>query len=221
MSGDVKPRRRYESPHRREQAAATRRQILEAAQRLFERDGYASTSIAAVAREAGVASKTVYLAFESKRGLLLALWHLLLRGDEEPVPVGERDWFRAVVEERDPERRLRLNARNSRVVKERAGGLLAVIRDAASVDAEIDALWQRIEREFRANQRSVVELLHEQGALRAGLDVERAADVLWALNHPSLWWLLVGERGWSGDEYEAWLADLHSAQLLAPSDPTG
>lgn len=221
MSGDVKPRRRYESPHRREQAAATRRQILEAAQRLFERDGYASTSIAAVAREAGVASKTVYLAFESKRGLLLALWHLLLRGDEEPVPVGERDWFRAVVEERDPERRLRLNARNSRVVKERAGGLLAVIRDAASVDAEIDALWQRIEREFRANQRSVVELLHEQGALRAGLDVERAADVLWALNHPSLWWLLVGERGWSGDEYEAWLADLHSAELLAPSDPTG
>lgn len=221
MSGDVKPRRRYESPHRREQAAATRRQILEAAQRLFERDGYASTSIAAVAREAGVASKTVYLAFESKRGLLLALWHLLLRGDEEPVPVGERDWFRAVVEERDPERRLRLNARNSRVVKERAGGLLAVIRDAASVDAEIDALWQRIEREFRANQRSVVELLHEQGALRAGLDVERAADVLWALNHPSLWWLLVGERGWSGDEYEAWLADLHSAHLLAPSDPTG
>lgn len=221
MSGDVKPRRRYESPHRREQAAATRRQILEAAQRLFERDGYASTSIAAVAREAGVASKTVYLAFESKRGLLLALWHLLLRGDEEPVPVGERDWFRAVVEEPDPERRLRLNARNSRVVKERAGGLLAVIRDAASVDAEIDALWQRIEREFRANQRSVVELLHEQGALRAGLDVERAADVLWALNHPSLWWLLVGERGWSGDEYEAWLADLHSAELLAPSDPTG
>ncbi|HEY6015987.1 MAG TPA: hypothetical protein VIU16_04300, partial [Gaiellaceae bacterium] len=109
----------------------------------------------------------------------------------------------------------------SRVVKERAGGLLAVIRDAASVDAEIDALWQRIEREFRANQRSVVELLHEQGALRAGLDVERAADVLWALNHPSLWWLLVGERGWSGDEYEAWLADLHSAELLAPSDPTG
>jgi hypothetical protein len=64
-----------------------------------------------------------------------------------------------------------------------------VIRDAASVDAEIDALWQRIEREFRSNQRAVVELLHAQGALRA--------------------------------ELEAWLADLHCAQLLAPSDPTG
>jgi AcrR family transcriptional regulator len=221
MAGDVKPRRRYDSPHRRGQAAATRRQILEAAQRLFERDGYAATSVAAVAREAGVASKTVYLAFGSKRGLLLALWHLLLRGDEEPVPVGERDWFRAVVEEPDPERRLRLNARNSRAVKERAGSLLAVVRDAAPVDPEIDALWQRIEREFRANQRAVVELLHTQGALREGLDVERAADVLWALNHPSLYWLLVGERGWSGDEYEAWLADLHCAHLLAPSDPTG
>src|SRR5262245_753620 len=130
MAKDVKPRRRYESARRREQAAATRRDILDAARRLFEEHGYTATSMAAIATEAGVALKTVYLAFETKRGVLLALWHLLLRGDEEPVPVGERPWFREVVDTPDPRRQLELAAHRSRVVKQRAGRLLEVLRDA-------------------------------------------------------------------------------------------
>jgi AcrR family transcriptional regulator len=129
MVDHPKPRR-YDSPRRREQAAATRREILQAALRLFEKRGYGATSMAAIAAEADVAPKTVYLAFQSKRGLLLALWHLLLRGDEEPVPIGERLWFREVIDEPDPERLLRLNARNSRLVKERAGVLLEILRGA-------------------------------------------------------------------------------------------
>src|SRR5215211_7393861 len=124
--------RRYESPRRREQAAATRRQILEAAQRLFERQGYAATTMAAIAGEAGVALKTVYVAFETKSGLLRALWHLLLRGDEQAAPVADRRWYQEVLEEPDPDRLLALTARNARVVKERAGALMEVIRSAAS-----------------------------------------------------------------------------------------
>ena len=77
MTEPVKPKRRYDSPRRREQAAATRREILEAAQRLFERQGYAATTMAAIAAEAGVALKTVYVAFETKSGVLRALWNLL------------------------------------------------------------------------------------------------------------------------------------------------
>src|ERR671937_2858840 len=106
MSSAVKRKRRYESPRRREQAAATRRQILDAAQRLFEQQGYAATTMAAIAREAGVALKTVYVAFETKSGLLRALWHLLLRGDEGDAPVSERPWYREAIEEPDPERQL-------------------------------------------------------------------------------------------------------------------
>jgi len=172
--------------------------------------------MAAVAAEAGVALKTVYLAFETKRGILLALWHLLLRGDEEPAPVGERPWFREVLDEPDPRRQLELNARNSRTVKERAGALLQVLRDAAPADPELAALWSRIEAEFHDNQRSVVETLNSKHALRPGLDVARATDVLWTLNHPSLYWLLVGERGWTPTEYERWLAAALSSQLLRP-----
>jgi len=213
MAESSKPRR-YDSPRRRSQAAATRAAILDAALRLFAERGYAKTSMTAVAAESGVAVKTVYLVFASKRGLLLALWHLLLRGDEEPVPVGERPWFLEVVNEPDPERLLRLNARNSRVVKERAGTLLEILRGAAPGDSELQNLWRRIEKEFYDNQRAIAEQLHQTGALKAGLDADRGADILWTLNHPSVYAMLVGDRGWTPQQYEEWLGDAFCAQLL-------
>ncbi len=213
MAESSKPRR-YDSPRRRSQAAATRAAILDAALRLFAERGYAKTSMTAIAAESGVAVKTVYLVFASKRGLLLALWHLLLRGDEEPVPVGERPWFLEVVNEPDPERLLRLNARNSRVVKERAGTLLEILRGAAPGDSELQNLWRRIEKEFYDNQRAIAEQLHQTGALKAGLDADRGADILWTLNHPSVYAMLVGDRGWTPQQYEEWLGDAFCAQLL-------
>jgi AcrR family transcriptional regulator len=214
MAKAVKPTRRYDSPRRREQAAATRREILAAAQTLFERQGYAATTMAAVAAEARVALKTVYLAFETKSGLLRALWHLLLRGDEEESPVGQRDWYREVLEEPDPERQLRLNARNSKAVKLRIGPLIEVIRNAASVDPDIEVLWGRIQSDFYDNQRAIVQTLHDRRALRRGLDVTRATDILWTLIHPNVWQLLVVERGWTPERYEKWFADTAVAQLL-------
>lgn len=212
MAEPVKPKRRYDSTRRREQAAATRRDILGAAQRLFERQGYAATTMEAIAAEAGVALKTVYVAFETKSGLLRALWNHLLRDGRDDVPVAEQPWYREVMEEPDPERRLRLTARNSRVVKLRIAGVLEVIRTAAPTDPEIGALWRRIETEFHSNQRAIVASLAESGVLRG--DVERAADILWTLNHPSLWQLLVEQRGWRPEQYERWCADTACAQLL-------
>jgi AcrR family transcriptional regulator len=215
MSEPVK--RRYESPRRREQAAATRRQILDAAWRLFERLGYAATTMAAIAAEAGVALKTVYVAFETKSGVLRGVWHLLLRGDADDVPVGDRRWYQEVLEEPDPATALRLNARNSRRVKERAGNLIAVIRPAAAQDADIAALYSTIQREFHANQRKVVEALAAKQALKPRLDVDKAADILWTLNHPDVWNLLVTERGWTPADYERWFGDAACAELLSHS----
>jgi AcrR family transcriptional regulator len=210
-------KRTYESPRRRAQAEATRRQILEGAQRLLERHGYAATTMAAVAQEAGVALKTVYVAFDTKAGLLRALWHLLLRGDEADVAVQDRDWYRRLLEEPDPAARLRLAAHTSRVVKERAGALLQVIHTGAPVDEDVAALWARIEDDFYENQRAIVQTLADDGALRPELDVARGADLLWTLNHPDVWHLLVRVRGWAPAEWEAWFAATAAAQLLAPA----
>jgi AcrR family transcriptional regulator len=220
MAEPVKATRRYESPRRREQAAATRLAILEAAERLFERDGYAATTMAAIAAEARVALKTVYVGFETKSGVLRALWNLRLRAGED-APVSELPVYRAVLDEPDPERQLRLNARNSREGKLRVGALAEVIRSAAPSDPDIAALWERIGTEYHANQRAIVANIADKGALREELDVERGADVLWSLNHPTLWQLLVRERGWTPEHYEQWCADLACAQLLAPRHRSG
>src|SRR5205823_5687436 len=104
MAEYVKPSRRYHSPRRQQQAAETRRAILEAAQRLFERRGYSVTTMEAVAAEAGVALKTVYVAFSTKSGLLRGLWDLLLKGDQDVAPVAERAGYREIIDEPDPER---------------------------------------------------------------------------------------------------------------------
>ncbi len=141
MSQPPRTTRRYDSSRRREQAAATRREILDAAERLFARDGYRPTTMAALAAEAGVAAKTVYVAFETKSGVLRALWNARLRGDEGEAPVAERAWYREVLDETDPVRRLRLNARNSRAAKVRLGPVLDLIRDAAPADRDIAELW--------------------------------------------------------------------------------
>jgi AcrR family transcriptional regulator len=218
MADAVKPKRRYESPRRREQAAATRTQILQAAQRLFEKQGYGVTTMAGIASEAGVALKTVYVALETKSGVLRALWHLLLRGDEENVPVDQRDWYQEVLAEREPERKLRLGAHQSRLVKQRAARLMSVIREGAPTDPDIEALWNRIQSDFYENQRVIVESFDSK-ALRRGLDVTTATDILWTLNHPDVWHLLVGERGWTPERYEQWFADTVIAQLLKPKKP--
>ena len=173
--------------------------------------------MAAIAADARVSVKTVYLAFETKAGILRALWNERLRGDPDDVPVAARDWYRAVLDEPDPVRKLHLNARNSRAGKVRLGGIFEVIRSGADSDPEVAALWERIQSEFRANQRSIVETLAEMNALAPGLTVDRATDILWTLNHPTVWLLLTRERGWTAEEYERWFAGAACAQLLGAS----
>ncbi len=214
MRQPVKAKRSYNSVRRREQADATRRDIVEAAGRLFERQGYVATSMAAIADEAGVALKTLYLAYAGKADILNALWATRLRGGEDAAPVGEQPWYREVLEEPDPECQLRLNARNSRVVKERIGTLAGVIRNAAPSDPDIAALWDRIQTSFYENQRVIVTSLNHKSALKPGLNVDRATDLLWMLNHPDLWLLLVGQRGWTPAAFEQWFGDVSCQQLL-------
>ena len=220
MVDAVNPKRRYDSPRRREQAQTTRRAILQAAERLFAEQGYAATTMAQVASAADVSLKTVYLAFDTKAGVLRALWHLRLRGDQDDAPVAQRTWYQEVLEEADPAVKLTLNARNARAVKERAGALLGVIRNAALVDPDISELWKRISTDFHDNQRAIVTSLEAQGALSADINVAQGADILWTLNHPDVWHLLVGERGWTPEAWERWFRETSSRELLGePSSP--
>jgi AcrR family transcriptional regulator len=213
MADAVKPTRRYESPRRREQAEATRREILEAAERLFLRDGYATTTMAAIAAEARVSLRTVYVAFETKAGVLRALWNHRLRSDQPGVPMTQHPDVLAALDQTDPEQMLRMNARNSAQGKLRIGHLAVVIRTAAPIDPEIAELRDRIDQQYRMLQLQFVDRLHRRRQLKKGLGVERGADILWVINHPDTWQLYV-DRGWTAEEYERWAGDTAVRGLL-------
>jgi AcrR family transcriptional regulator len=206
-------KRRYDSPRRREQAAATRRAILQAAERLFAERGYVGTSVGDVAAAAGVALKTVYAVFGTKAELLRALWNLRIHGDDDPLPLSERPAYRAVLDEPDPARRLELVAHHARNVRARTGMLPEIVRLAAPADEQIAALWARFEHElYDVGMRKVAESLDREGML--AVDVDTATDILGTMIHPAPYLLLVERRGWSLDRYERWLAAGLQAQLL-------
>ena len=100
------------------------------------------------------------------------------------------------------------------MVKQRIAGILKVLRSAAPVDPDAAALWRLIQTDFYDNQRAIVASLHARGKLRPGLGVARATDILWTLNHPDVWLLLVGERGWTPGQWERWFAEAACQQLL-------
>ena len=210
-------KRPYRSPRREQQAVATRVAILDAAQSLFERDGYPATTVEAIADAADVSAKTVYLAYASKSALLRAVWDRVLKGDTDDAPVAQRAWYQAVLAESDARSQIGLIAANSCTVKRRIGAMLRAIRSASATDADSAALWALIQSDFHINQRGVVEAIARHGNLRAGLDVSTATDILWTLNHPDVWLLLTGERGWSAEAFETWFRRTLTQQLLHPS----
>jgi AcrR family transcriptional regulator len=215
MTRSVKPRRAYDSPRRREQALATRRGILEAARELFVAGGYAATTIEALAARAGVSPETVYATFKNKRSLLSELIDVAIAGDDTPVPILERPWVQQMRDEPDPRRRLRILARNGRLLLDRWAPIHEVLRGAAAADPEIASLWELNKGQRYAGQREMLKIIFEHTALREGLTPKTAADILFAIGSPETYRLLVVDRGWSSDRFERWYADALAQLLLA------
>lgn len=210
--------RGYDSPLRREQARQTRRRVLDAAYRLLVEQGYAATTMNAVAAAAGVSAQTVYTAFGSKAALVKQVYDVTLVGDDEDVPFAQRPEVRAAYAETDPRRFLALYAGLGRMLLERLGPLLTVLLGARG-DPDLEAFVRTVDGERLVGTGFVVARLRELGALRPGLDPDRARDLIWTLNSAEVWSLLVRGRGWSLDEYEAYVARaMADAVLAAPAD---
>ncbi|HEX8206920.1 MAG TPA: helix-turn-helix domain-containing protein [Solirubrobacteraceae bacterium] len=208
-------RRAYDTTHRDRQADSTRRRIVEAAAELFVREGYAATSIAAIAGEAGVAVPTVYASLRSKANILRAVVALGVRGDDEAATLAQRDEWRAIEDEPDPPRQLARFARLHREICEREAPVFAQIEAAAGGDAEATALLAEHDRRRYETQTRLAAALRRGGALRPGLGAKRAADVIWTLASERTYLALVRDRGWRPAEYERWVAEQLAAALLA------
>jgi AcrR family transcriptional regulator len=218
MSPDTTPRRRYDASRRREQAAATRHRIVEAAAELFVERGYAGTTIPAIAAGAGVAVETVYRSAAGKAGLLTAAVQAALAGGVERSerPVEEREGIRRVIDEPDPRRQLVAYAHTQPGVWSRVGPLLRVLDSAASSDPALQRLQADLAAQRLEGMRRLADLLDRQGKLRPGLPADRAADLVWTLCAQANFDALVGQRGWTHREYESWLGEMLAAAVLPP-----
>ena len=217
MPESVKHRRAYDSPRRREQARATRHAVLEAARGLFTERGYVGTTIEAIAAGANVAPETVYAVFGTKRSLLSELVDVSIAGSDSAPPILEQDPAQQIRDEPDPHRRIRLLASLGRSILERRAAVDEVVRGAAAADPEIASLRDLGKAQRFAGQRELLRMVVGAAGLREGLDVETAADVLYAIGSPETYRLLVIDRGWSGPRFERWYAETLERLLLEPS----
>jgi AcrR family transcriptional regulator len=197
---------------RRERSRRTRARVVEAATALFVEHGYLGTTIEAVAERAGVAVQTVYYVFGTKRALLAAVLDASIAGDAEPVAVLDRPWFDALATAPDAATAVERMVTAGVEIIARAAPVHEVVRRAAT-DAEVGALLDRNRAGRRSDQRRLVEVLAGAGHLRAGLDVDTAADVTYALLNEEVFQLLTVDCGWSLDRFRQWAIDLMVQQL--------
>lgn len=212
LGGSVK--RQYQSELRDAQAATTRRTVIAAAARLFGERGYVATSIDDIAAAAGVSRATVFTAVGGKPVLLKTALDVAIVGDDEPISLPDRARSRAVRAEPDPRRYLGLYAGVVTEIGGRAAGIYEAVRGAAGADPGARALWVEHQAQRRLGGAHVVSDVLGKSALRPGLNPDRAADIVWALNDPGLYRVLVDGRGWSPAEFESWLAETLQRQLL-------
>jgi TetR/AcrR family transcriptional regulator, regulator of autoinduction and epiphytic fitness len=218
MAGSAGPRR-YDATERRrlagQQRRDSRRRVVAAATRCFLEAGYFATTIADIARAAGVAVQTVYSAVGGKAVLLTEVVNQAVAGDERDVMFLEREWMTELRAEPDPRRQVRIFAEEMTSVGARVVPLFLMMRAAAASDPEVAAGWQRSVSLRRETARAVVRALR---GLRPGLSREHAIDLVWAIASPEIYDLLVLQRGWSPAECAKWVADAIATALLdAPS----
>ncbi|TDW81693.1 MULTISPECIES: TetR/AcrR family transcriptional regulator [Kribbella] len=208
----VKGKRQYDSTGRQAQARRAREEVLDAAERQFLANGYAATTIAAVAAEAGVSVETIYKAFGGKSGLVRAIYERGLTG-RGPVPAYQRsDEMRA--HETDPESIMRKWGLLTTEVASTVTPIRLLMRSAAAIDPDMSTVLSDSDAERLTRMRHHARFLAERGYLRAGVTVTEATDILWTCSSVEIYELLVLQRGWSPRRFARFIADFMIASLL-------
>ena len=210
-------KRPYDARRRRERAteerSETRRRVVDAARELFLERGYVATTMAEIAREAGVALQSVYTAGKSKADLLHLVTDLAVAGDSQEVMLVERPVYAAVAAEPDPARQIEMFAGLIATTMERLAPVWITYREAAAVDPKAAANLVAAHRRRHETFRALARMVPEQH-LRHGHD--RSADTAWAVGSIDVFLLLRTVLEWDATQYADWLRDTLIDQLVAP-----
>ncbi len=214
MGAKVKRTRRYDSARRREAAERRRTSVVDAASRLFVREGFAGTTIARIAGNAGVSEEMVYKAFGNKVALVRAIRDKALAGEGRVH--AERRSDRMQASENDPRTIIREWGVLAMEVAPRVAPVLLLVREAAASDPELARLQGEMDASRLTRMTHNARTLLKGRHLRAGLTLDAATDVLWTYSSPELYELLVMRRGWSVERYGRFIAEAMIAALLPP-----
>jgi AcrR family transcriptional regulator len=198
---------------RRRRSNRTRRQIVDAAGRLFVERGFIPTTIEEIAREARVSVQTVYYGFGTKVRILSAVLDARIAGDGVDQPVVERDWVASLGATGSPADAIDALAAAAIEIFRRTAPVYEVVRRAAS-DPEVGTLLLENRRARRSDQRELVARLHDAGILSSTLDADAAADAVYAILNEEVYQLLVIDCGWPPERLHRWLSNVLRHQLL-------
>lgn len=195
--------RSYHSPQRQADAAATRTAIVEAAARLFIRDGYVATSFKAIAAEAGVSVPTVHLN-GPKHALLIAAVERSFAGDEGRHSLTERPELVVIMGEPDTDLAIARYVDFLITANQRSAAIVRAMHAAADSDPQVRAAYLDLESRRHRDMTIAAGWFAQRG--RIGEDqFDEAADVLGLLTGPDPWTHLVVNRGWDTAAYRSWL----------------
>jgi len=186
--------------------ADTEERILAAARGLFLRDGYAATTLAAVADAARVGHRTVYVRFGTKAALLKRVVDVAVAGDTRPIDVISRDWFQTALTAPTLAERVAACASGSSALMARSGDLIAIAQQAEPVEPAIAAAAQAAREATRDAVRLFCTRLRDDGLLPDGCDVGWLADTASLLSQAQTYLLGRDTLGWTSDQYQHWLA---------------
>jgi len=187
--------------------------VLVAASNRFQRRGYAASTIPAIAAAAGVSVPTVEAHFGSKVNLLKGCIDVAIAGDDEPVPVLDREWTRPARAATTTANVLDAVADVIGPAQQRSAGLVLAVFEGAGADPGLDVLADQMVRQRHETASWIVRTLAAIAPLR-GSESE-AVDTLWTLMDPAIYQRVVHRLGWDLNRYQRWFAD-SARHLLVP-----
>lgn len=214
MLEPVKTPRAYDASRRRAQAGRSRATILAAARERFLADGYAITTLAAVATVADVSVDTIYKAFGSKAGLVKAVYDVAIVGDDDAVALADRPFIQSLIAEPDTRRMIQAYSDFFANGADRVMPILLLVRSAAG-DPAVAEQWRAMQNERLIGMGAFAANIESRGDLRPDLPVGEARDIIWTYTAPDIYQLLVLDRQWSTERYGQFISDALTQALLA------
>jgi AcrR family transcriptional regulator len=196
---------RPEQSLRAARIADTEDRILTAAHAIFVRDGYAATTLSAVADHARVGHRTVYVRFGTKASLLKRVVDVAVAGDREPVPVADRQWHVAALTAATLDERIDHYVQGAADLMARAGDVIAVAQQAEALEPLIADAGRAGRAATRDSLTTFVDKLYQDRLISRQVDKEWAAQTLSILGQAQTYVLMREIHGWGNDEYRSWL----------------